>query len=381
MNSDIYALVPSSDHRVQEIVQAYPNFGAYINRFQDTHSNPIAPTIMLRKTDIPLSLKSQEVAASFRDLVVASTVPIARALETVHNTGLDRVRYSSYFWIFPWVIDRNYEYLITRTPAMLALDDVDQFLGVSSPDLPRVTLRKQHVDEPLLEELLRRWILRYENVKPKWADIALFRSLHMANQACLVPAGVDAVIHDFGRLVALWVSAFEILVHPGNNERSNLTRVMDLFEKIPWQDTTLSHRRYLIKDGKHPERKNIACWLYRKLYSCRNDFLHGNPVTLKSLQILKSGRSLHFHAAILYRLALTAFLDLEWKEAVPPFNDKETITSHMNRRWRFENPQSECERALKLSRISVEQQRRDRENRINESFRLGREIKKHLERQ
>ena len=68
----------------------------------------------------------------------------------------------------------------------------------SSPELSRCSLRRRDFDEPLLQELLRRWTARYLSAQPEWSDVALFHSLNMVNQACLIPAGADAVLHDFG---------------------------------------------------------------------------------------------------------------------------------------------------------------------------------------
>ena len=250
VDSAAFALAPPTDARVQVLTRTHRNFRTFLSRFKDTHQNSIEPTLILRRTDIPDSLKENEAAASFRDLIVASTVPLARSLDIVHDNALDRVRYSSFLWIYPWMLDRDYENIIAHTPAMLALHSVNQFRGNSSPDLSRTTLHRRHIDEPLLQELLRRLSARYESARPNWTDVALFRSLNMANQASLIPAGADAVIHDYGRMTALWTAAFEILVHPGRNGQANLGRVFELLENTKWIDTTLAHRRYPIKIGR-----------------------------------------------------------------------------------------------------------------------------------
>lgn len=364
VDSAIFALVPPSDPRVQILTRTHPNFRTFLNRFQDTHRSSITPTLILRRTEIPESLREHEAAASFRDLIVACTVPLARSLDIVHDNALDRVRYSSFLWIYPWMLDRSYDNIIAHTPAILALHNVNQFRGHSSPDLSRATLYRRHFDEPLLQELLRRLRVRYESARPDWTDVALFRSLNMANQASLIPAGADAVIHDYGRMTALWTAAFENLVHPGSNGQANLGRVLELLESTHWVDKALAYRRYPIEIGRKVERKNLACWLYKHLHSCRNAFLHGNPVTLDTLRLPKSGRFLPSHAATLYRLALTAFLDLEWKEPMPLSEDPEVLATYANRMWEFRSPQVQCENALRLSRVSIEEQRRDRENRI-----------------
>jgi hypothetical protein len=173
----------------------------------------------------------------------------------------------------------------------------------------------------------------------------------MAHHASLLPAGADAVSHDDGRVVGLWTAAFEILVHPGGDGQANLKKVFELLQKVSWRD-------------KQNEGKSLACWLYKCMNSCRNDFLHGNPVTRENLLLPESGRPLTSHAATLYRLALSSFLDLTWKEPLPEVEDVQAFAASITRMWEFQEPQGKCEEALKLCRVSVDEQRRNREYRI-----------------
>ena len=372
VNSETFALVPPADPRVQELVRQHRNFETFLNQFQDSHNNRIIPTLIIHRTDVLEPPNLSDAAASFRDLIVASTVPLARSRDIIHDNTIERIRYSSFLSIYPWMIDRNYEHIIAHTPAILALHDVDQFTGHSSPDLSRSSLRRRDLDEPLLQELLRRWTARYLNERPEWSDIALFRSLNMVNQACLIPAGADAVLHDFGRAIALWSAAFEILVHPGASGQTNLYKVLALLENVPWTDKQLGYRRYSIDYRRQTVQKNLGCWLYHRIHLCRNAFMHGNPVKTSTLQVPRSHRPLFYHAAVLYRLALTSFLSLAWKNSVPECDDPIALGEYAARKWEFQEPQRNFEIALRLCRISVEQQRRDRERQINEVRRRGR---------
>ena len=367
VESPTFALVPASDPRVELLKREHGSFQTFMSRFQDAHGNRISPTLVIRRTDAPELFRKLDVAASFRDLLVASTVPLARSRAIINNNTLYRVTYSSFFWVYPWMLDQHYEKIIAHTPATLALHDVDQFRGHSSPELSRTTLRRRDFDEPLLQELLCRWRARYETANPQWADVALFRSLDMANRACLLPAGADFVIHDDGRIAGLWTAAFEILVHPGGDGRANLDKVFDLLQKIPWIDKTCGYRRFPIRRGRRREQRDLTCWLYNHIYSCRNDFLHGNPVARENLLLPLSGRRLTSHAATLYRLALSSFLDLAWQETLPEVEDVQAFAASITRALEFREPQSKCEQALKLCRVSVDEQRRNRENRIKKS--------------
>lgn len=362
VESSTFALVPASDARVRALKHSYPNFRTFLKRFRNTHKKHLTPALIICRDDTPNYLRKADVVASFRDALVASTVPLARSWDIVHDNSLDRVRYSTFFWIHPWMLDNNYEHMIAHTPALIGIHSIDRFLGHSSPELSPLHLRRRHFDEPLLQELLQHWRARYNTSAPKWTDVALFRSLNMMNQACLVPAGQDVVIHDYGRMAALWVAAFEILVHPGGNGQANMGRVFDLLESIPWIDRTCGYRRYLIVRNRRSERRSVACWLYQKLYDCRNDFFHGNPVTHKDLKLPKSGRIVTSHAATLYRLAVTAFLRLQFSEPLPAGDSAEELGAYAARMRSFNAPQDTFEEALKLCRVSIAGQRRNREN-------------------
>lgn len=361
VDSEFFSLAPFADDRAQEIWQRLPRFQEFISRFTDTFGRPITPTLLLVREGAPESLKTADASASFRDLLVASVVPYSRSRHMVHDNVLSGVPYSSYFWVHPWMLGRNEEYLVAETPGMWAVDEAEEFCGQSSPELSPATLRRADFDEPLLQELLQRFLGRYTVGRPTWQDVALFRSLNMANRASLFPAGVDATIHDFGRTVGLWVAAFEILVHPGGDGQANLTKVSKLLEDIPWSDGRLAFRRYETGKGNRRVRRNLACWVYKQINSCRNDFLHGNPVGISNLLLPKSRRPVNSVVPVLYRLALTSFLDLSWKEPPVPAGDEEAFVEHERRKSRFMAPQREVEQALRLSRVSVEQQRRERQ--------------------
>lgn len=374
VESEFFALVPIDDKRVRRIKREQPEFRKFIARFSDTFKNRITPSLILRRADAPERLLTGEAAASFRDLLVASMVPYAQARNIIYDNARDRIGYSSFFWVYPWMTDRIDRHISAVTPTMIAVHEAQAFKGQSSPDLSPTRVIRSDFDEPLLQELLRRWDARYNIDEPSWKNVALFRSLNMANQASLFPGGVDATIHDFGRIAGLWIASFEILVHPGGNGQANLTKVLELLERIPWIDKRCGHQRYKVRIGHKIARKNLACWLYRELYRCRNDFLHGNPVDIASLQIRQSSRGLILFGAILYRLGLTSFLDLSLKEEPPLLTETEAFAKYISNNMNFEKPQKAVEEALRLARVSKEEQRRRRQAVIQQARIRSREI-------
>lgn len=346
IDSRFIALVPRHDGRVIEIEKTHPKFRRFISGFTDAFGVKISPTVMLRHRDAPQRIWTMEAAASFRDLISLSVVPLNRALEIIYPRR-HRLTWSNAFWIYPWMIDKNDEYLISSTPAQLALHLPEEFHGQSTPELPQMTLRGHDVDMSLLLELTRRWERRYTAPHPKWEDRALFRSLNMAHQAAALPAGADATLHDFGRLVALWVSAFEILVHPKTSQ-ANMRIVCDLLDKVRWQAKGAGNRRYkaLRQKTDIAMRYPMAIWIYTKLYRARNDFIHGNPISAKQMLLPKSKLPITRFAAPSYRLALTSFLQLAWHQAMPKAERPEELGKFISDRMSFYHGQQIAERAL-----------------------------------
>jgi hypothetical protein len=248
------------------------------------------------------------------------------------------------------MIDNNFEHMIAQTPAILRLHEVTKFKGQSSPEIFPMTLTPLAIDEPLLRELLQRWRRRYTIRRAAWPDIALFRSLNMAHQASLLPAAGDTTFYDVGRSIALWVSAFEILVHPGTNERADLRKVFDLIERALWALRPSGFRRFSTGRKGCKSRRTRASWIYWHLYKTRNDFLHGNPVSQKALLFMGSKRNLFDYAGPLYRLALTAFLPLTFTKPIPRRQNAVELAEYMADRINFLGYQRTIEEGLLTAR-------------------------------
>jgi len=192
-----------------------------------------------------------------------------------------------------------------------------------------------------------RWNRHYLGRRQRWQDRALFRSLNMAVQAAQLPAGVGTTIYDLGRIASLWVSAFEILAHP-RTDKSGLRYVYPLFDRVCYFNREIGRRRYTayMNQKKPWPHRSFSCWLYGELYQARNDFLHGNPITVKSLYPKGSKVSLFWAAPALYRLALTGLLELSVAGKYPKVGSAPAIAEYANTRMLFMEPQSIIERAL-----------------------------------
>lgn len=364
----VYALVPNDDERVRDLKRRHPAFRAFINRFTDTFRHRINPSLLLRwdEDGAPEALRTAQAAASFRDLLTASLIPRQRSLELVYERG-HRIQFADYFWLYPWMTDRNYEHVIAATPGMLAIHDPRLFRGQQSPDLIRMTVQRSDFDEPLLGALIERWSQRYSVEEPTWDNTALFRSLNMAFHAMSFPGGAATTFHDTGRIIGLWIAAFEILVHAGNRN-VGWRDVLNHLDAVAWEHRECAERVYEVGTPARPSQRNLACWIYKHLNDCRNDFFHGNPVGPENLTLPVSGQSLFSLAATLYRSALAKHINLVWERELPPIEDADGWGQYIADHLSFMTPQREVEAALLVSRVP-EGQRRAERNRIFEERR------------
>ncbi len=225
----------------------------------------------------------------------------------------------------------------------MAMHLLSEFNGQAFPEQVQTSIGHSNIDRPLATELLNRWLLRFSGETVEWKDRVIFRALNMANEAGRLPALTAGVFYDAGRSLALWVSACEILAHPGGTGQSNFPAVCALLERVKWIDAKLAAKVHIIH-GRPPQKGQLANWVCRKIYDLRNDFLHGNDVaasalTLKDLPILD-------FAACLFRLALTGFLDLHFNVPMPPKEDAEAIAAFINQRAMFNKFQRAFEDAL-----------------------------------
>ena len=312
-------MVSRRDPRIAVLEKTHENVGPFLDRFTDAFGVRVNPTALLVRKKAPPPVYTTEALAGFRDLVAMSVIPRNRSWELKHGRQ-NRILWSDMFAFYPWTLDKNHQYLVAQTPALLGLHIVEEFHGQSTPELPsQLHLDRFSIDEPMLDALIKRWRRRYLARTPHTDDLKLFRSLNMANQASRTPAGRDSTFYDVGRSIALWVSAFEILAHTGKGGRSGSVRVVNLLDRNAWLRARLRARSFKIHAQR--DKGRFAPWLYAQINKARNDFLHGNPATTRNLRIKRSGQSLFVYAAPLYRMALAAFLDLAWSKEPPDTAD------------------------------------------------------------
>jgi hypothetical protein len=123
----------------------------------------------------------------------------------------------------------------------------------------------------------------------------------------------------------------------------NFGTVSALLESVKWQDQKLAAAAHTIR-GRAPQQKQLAIWVCRRIYDLRNDFLHGNDVEGPAL--LLNGKPMIDFAAIVYRLAITGFLDLHFNVPMPPADQPEAIAQFIDHRMKFTKFHGAYENAL-----------------------------------
>jgi hypothetical protein len=345
---DGIAIASPFDKRIVELTEKHARFGVFIKRFKTEFSRELNPSFIMVRDDAPMLYRRVDALSSFRDaLAISVTTRTWSKVFEFGRGGNYGPQYSDAFRFYPWMLDKDYHGITTRSMAMLSYEDeVNKLNGQSFVGVPVIWLISEMVDQTLLDALLKRWQRRYSGRSPSWKDRALFRSLNMANAAAMLPGHAEITNYDIGRHTALWVSAFEILAHPKKSD-TGFQQVYDLLEKAPWGSSHHKGPTYSAYQSRTKRSQRILpCWVYGELYRARNDFLHGNPIRPARLTTPRSKRGLFFYAWPLYRMALTSFLGLKWKGKAPPAKNPAERLKYEDVKFDFESYQRQVESGL-----------------------------------
>jgi hypothetical protein len=336
------AILSPVDPRVQKLRGNHPNLMTFLSKFRGQFGERVWPSLLLLHKNAPPSCYTAEAVTAFRDIISLAVVPYARS----SRLRFDRAHglaYANIFQFYPWMIDKQYEGMILINAAHVHAHLLSEFNGQSFPEQPHASIMERDIDLPLARELLNRWVVRFASTTVEWKDKALFRALNMANEAGRIPAYTAGTFYDTGRQLALWVSALEIVAHPGGKGLSNFGTVSGLLESVKWLDPKLTAATHTIP-GKTPQLKQLATWICKRVYDLRNDFLHGNDVDGAALNL--NDKPVTDFAACLFRLVLTGFLDLHFNVPMPPSENTEAVASFVSQRMWFNKFQRAYENAL-----------------------------------
>jgi hypothetical protein len=123
--------------------------------------------------------------------------------------------------------------------------------------------------------------------------------------------------------------------------------VYNLLDKNKWNNSNCSEQKYEAYGFKTNKKlRSLPCWIFGSINHARNDFLHGNPITPSRLIVSPSKRPLNLYTAPLYRMALSALVDLKHEIKKPRATEKTEYEAYLEDQFLFGKYQMDIEAAL-----------------------------------
>jgi hypothetical protein len=266
------------------------------------------PGCLLVRTDSDPAVRDVAVLRAFRNVCAVATTARGWAGHIAHPFGAQWTALWSDHFILGFHVPGRNGHVITLDGPVGGMDD-EPPRGHSSAQIGRPDHFRLAVDRGLLDRLLVAWRRYFLRGVQRVALRRLFRSLEIAFHAGLFPGDGLTSINDQGTRLALWVSAFEALCHPGNRD-VNKRDVQDMLRRAPFGRSGLTATRYTVRYRRQTFRATLPEAQYDDLYAARNRFLHGSPFTRHDLHYRRSTRYLPLIdiAPVLYSAALIGFL-------------------------------------------------------------------------
>jgi hypothetical protein len=252
--------------------------------------------------------RQAEAIRAFRNACAIATTTAFYATHLANpNAAQWHVAWSDQFRFGHFIAGQNGWVQTLGGPVMGMDDDIPRQQAAAAFGNP--TSFSLAVDQPLLERLFRTWRQCYLQRRNRKKLLRLFRALEVAFHASLFPADGLTSINDVGTRVALWVSAFEVLCHPGGGV--NKRHVQRVISDAPFSGKALASTRFAVRYGGNKFRATLPEALYDDLYWARNQFLHGMPVRPNMLHYRQSDRytALSDVAPVLFNAALVSRLN------------------------------------------------------------------------
>lgn len=308
---DGYVICSGDDPRLNDLAADAGNTTAakMLTQFRTARGESYRPACFLIRANIPVKKRDAEAIRAFRNLcaISSTTTAFAVGLES-HYAAQWRTHWSDQFKFGHFIAGQS-GWIQTLDGASKGADNK---IPVQQPDpqFGKPSNWSLAVDEPLLDRLFRCWRRCYLKKKDRRKIGRLFRSLEVAFHASLYPADGMTSINDIGTRIALWVSAFEVLGHPGTGA-VNKRIVQKLISDAPFSSKEVTAKRYMISYQGAKVRVTLPEALYDDLYWARNQFLHGMPVrgTMLRYRQSKDYAPLLNIAPALFNAALVAYLN------------------------------------------------------------------------
>ena len=299
------ALVPNQDSRLDEARTG--SSGRLLSSFENPFQKALQPTALITYQSAE-EKKPLDALLAFRNVVTLAAL-IDEWSKAHRQPGNGGVLYSDWFDLHPFTPSNDNTRIVISSPTTSGASFPDSFRGQCSAAIPypfHLPLSLQ--DRTLLDPLLRQWHRRFVQKKKERRTTVLFRSLAVAFEAARFPS--NPTLYEIRTRAVLWVSAFEVLVHPGHGGQADLGKVLDLLSKAAWRERKLGTKKFRIKYKGQNRAATLCEKLYKQLYDARNAFAHGSPVNIHNIVPFKNRSLPHFHsiAPLIYRTALRACL-------------------------------------------------------------------------
>lgn len=325
LGSNYVAIVAQSDHRVQAIRLRSASCAVILSGVTNVEGNSVAPAVLIARSDFPGRKKSSgDLIIAFRNAVALSCVLRNRARNRAGLGVLSQMLWTDVFDFHPTTVGAN-DFIYTSSP----VGDTPHwpepsFHAMQSPYVTATDVRLMP-DRFLYWALGKEWHRRFIGRKRKDPFSArTFRSLEVAYRASSVGRVAIATIHDYGVQLGPWVSAIEILVWP-TRQAANVDSVPAFLGQYQWSKPELKALRYRVSTKKNRNRRgNAVQKAYWYLNRARNDFLHGNEVSGRSLRTRqKPAAWLPRLVALVYRTVLVQHLDSRYGGRLRSSTDKQ----------------------------------------------------------
>jgi hypothetical protein len=228
--------------------------------------------------------------------------------------------FSDHFDLYPVAPTKDPDSLIIDTATYWGLHEAKKFGGQPAPTVldPRHT--RVSPDADLLDALLTLDSSTARSEAQRRFKLRVRRSLEFAFHALRAPVSYSKQRSDRAVALSLWVSAFEVLVHPDVGD-VNSRHVTGVIKQIPWSRASLRRARYKPIGLRGVTRLTTRpVQTYLRLSRLRNAFLHGESFKDSSLEGRRhhSWGSLDFQIPALYRCFLMFLLGQRGFAIFPP---------------------------------------------------------------
>jgi len=314
-NDQSICLCAGNDPIVQALHPSPGNATAQhmLGQFRTQFGAVYTPACLLVRRGARARVRQAATLRAFRNCCAAATVLPA------YRGGHLQPAYSDHFDIYPLAAGHS-GMIVSNSAITQGIHPSQGFQGQSSPSVGSPTNFVCRPSARLLERLLHAWNLCYLSRRRRRELVRLYRSLEIAMHAARFPTDSLLSEHDAGLRLVLWVSAFEVLLHPGA-QRIRLPTVLATIRGLTWQNHAVTRQRYPVLYAGVPPVLSLPEAIYYDLYMARNDFAHGNRLPARRLWFRRDRRRslLSDLAPLLYWKVLDQGLDVIFpRQAIQP---------------------------------------------------------------